>query len=58
MLNNLQLHVEQEEIKWRNQLKEKETEIEQIKGSTSKMVRIDNLCFINTSRKIIWELCG
>lgn len=44
MLNNLQLHVEKEEINWRNQLAAKDTEIEQIKEARSNAVRM-LICF-------------
>lgn len=40
MLNKLQLHVEKEEIKWRNQLAAKDAEIEQLKETRLNAVRI------------------
>lgn len=40
MLNKLQLHVEKEEIKWRNQLAAKDAEIEQLKETRLNAVRL------------------
>lgn len=45
MLNKLQKHIEQEEIDWRNQLKAKEAEIESLKETQIKQVRIAVLLF-------------